>query len=92
MARHRHLLPPYALNYAQVVASKIRDTRNAKKLTQFRLAALAGIHQMTLKRIEECESIPDIAELKIIADALHVSVVQLTDDTHLALVDEPGDT
>lgn len=83
MSRHRHLLPEYALVYARTVAGRIVEHRTARKMAQFRLAVIAGIHQTTLDRIENVETIPNIAELKIIADALHISVANLVDDTAL---------
>ena len=78
-ARREHY-PPESLEYSVRLARRITEIRESKKLTSFQLSARACLHSMTFKRIEALESLPDIAQLYLIATALQTPLPDLLRD------------
>lgn len=57
---------------------KLRELRKAKKLTQYAFAEKVGIDQKTLRAYEYGKHLPNIYTAIDLADALNVSLDELT--------------
>lgn len=60
------------------IGSKIRQIRTTKDITQEELAKLTGLSQKTISNIEIDKSMPSTRSLTKIADALGVSMKEIT--------------
>ena len=60
------------------MGSRIREARKAANMTQAELAAKIGINRATLSKYESGIIEPSVAQLRLIADALNVTVGYLT--------------
>ena len=58
--------------------ARIAKIRNQRELSRRVVAELAGIHENTLKKIENGAGNPTLSVLLAIADALHVKIHDLT--------------
>jgi transcriptional regulator with XRE-family HTH domain len=77
---------------AMALSDKIKEARQAKHLSQEKLAQKAGIGRSALAQYEAGRTNPSIETLKGIARALDMSWVRLIDaDAAAALVEKPGD-
>jgi len=65
---------------AKLAARRIRELRDEQKLTQERLAYLAGLNKGQLSKIERALIEPGIGTLEKIANALGVILAELTVD------------
>lgn len=61
-----------------LICEKIKKLRREKKMTQEEVAGIS-IDVRTLRRIENCETIPNILTLLFIINALSVSIVEFFD-------------
>lgn len=59
---------------------KVKEARILKNLSQAELAAITGISERSLYTYEQLNTIPRKSNLKILADALNVSVSYLIDE------------
>jgi transcriptional regulator with XRE-family HTH domain len=58
---------------------RLRDSREQKGLTWYRLAKLSGIPKQTLARLEQPTSNPTLDTLRRLAKALDVTVAELVE-------------
>ena len=58
---------------------KIAEIRKSKGLSQERLAALSGVHRVTIARLETGKTVPKLPTLKRLAVALGVTLDELTE-------------
>lgn len=78
MSRSFHVqYPDEALDFKLMVAQNITRLRKEKNISQFSLAARAGLHQTSLSRIEAGESSPTLEVVYMISAALHITPLQL---------------
>lgn len=68
------------------VGHKIKAAREAKKLTQEKLAEAAGISTVYLSEIENKKTIPSFSTLYALCRALNISLDSLVTDTEPDLV------
>lgn len=66
---------------------KLKNARKTMNLSQGELAAITGISERSLYTYEQLGTLPRKSNIKKIAEALHVSVSYLTDDT----IENPGE-
>ena len=59
--------------------ARLAEVRQAHGMTQEQLAAVSGVHRVTIARIETGASSPNVDTLKQLADALGVLVDDLID-------------
>ena len=62
------------------IGEKIRQLRLERQLSQSQLGAIACIPQTTISDWEKSKSIPNVEEVKKIANALDVSLIDLLND------------
>lgn len=62
---------------------KVKEARILKNLSQAELAAITGISERSLYTYEQLNTIPRKNNLKILADALNVSISYLIDEEEL---------
>lgn len=72
-------IPPPA---AQTFGHRVRLAREPRKLSQRQLAKEAGITNKYLSRVEQRKADPSLSVAMRIAQALDVSLNELTDHTH----------
>lgn len=65
----------------KTIARNIRNIRTLRDFTQDQLAIRCNMSNSTISRFENCESIPNAVQLKLIASALGVNVGELYDET-----------
>ncbi|MFD9444930.1 helix-turn-helix domain-containing protein [Streptomyces sp. NPDC060001] len=70
-------LPAWVPARRQAIGDHIRTERTRQKLTQERLAELAGLDRKTVNRIEQATHATSIDYLLLIADALNVPLADL---------------
>ena len=61
------------------VRIKIAEIRKAQGISQERLAALSGVHRVTIARLETGKTVPKLPTLKRLAVALGVTLDELTE-------------
>ncbi len=69
--------PAWVLTRRRQIGDRIRATRTGRKLSQEKLAELAGLDRKTVNRIEQGTHSTLIDHLLLIADALHVPLRDL---------------
>ena len=69
--------PDWVLSHRQRIGLAIREARRGRKLSQERLAELAGMDRQAINRIENGHQAALIDTLIRIADALNVSLADL---------------
>lgn len=69
-----------------IIADKIYELRQSKKLTQKELADMLNVTDKTVSRWETRKSLPDVEMMKRIADVFEISISELYDN-----VDSPID-
>lgn len=69
------------VKYCKTIGERIRYVRQWRELTQAELARRAGIHWVTMSRIEHDVHVPTVDVLFRLADALDVSVDDLRPDS-----------
>ncbi len=65
---------------AKIFGDKVRSLRGDRKLTQVRLAELAGVSEEWIRRIERGEASPSFETVEALALALQARPVELFDD------------
>ncbi len=65
---------------AQYISNKIKKLRQAADMTQSKLAEHSGITASAISQIEAGNRIPSLIVSRKIAEALHISVQELTGD------------
>lgn len=70
---------PYMLQKGVNGTARLAEVRQAHGMTQEQLAAVSGVHRVTIARIETGASSPNVDTLKQLADALGVLVDDLID-------------
>ncbi len=69
--------PAWVLTRRHQIGDRIRTARTGRKLSQEKLAELAGLDRKTVNRIEQGTHSTLIDHLLLIADALHVPLRDL---------------
>ena len=72
-------LPPWVLDRRRAIGNNIRAARSGKRLSQEKLAELAGLDRKTVNRIEQGTHGTLIDHLVLIAHALDVPLRDLVD-------------
>lgn len=72
-------LPDWVLTRRRAIGDNIRAAREAKRLSQERLAELVGVDRKTVNRIEQGSHATDIDRLILIAHALGVPLSRLVE-------------
>lgn len=70
-------LPPWVITRRQAIGDNIRAARTAQRLSQEKLAELAGLDRKTVNRVEQATYATSIDHLLLIADALGVPLADL---------------
>lgn len=80
------------INKAKFIAKKIKTLRSASKMSQYQLAEISGITASAISQIESGNRIPSLIVGRKIANALHISISELTGDNALPSqqIDEPA--
>jgi transcriptional regulator with XRE-family HTH domain len=73
------------MGICDVVAENIRRIRQRKRLTQARLARLAGVDRTYINNIERTKANPTIDVVEKIAGALNVSIIDLLSESNVAI-------
>lgn len=60
-----------------LIASNLKEIREAKGLSQEKLADMAGVHRTYISMIERCQKNVTVSCLDKIASALHVEIIDL---------------
>lgn len=66
----------------------LRDIRERRNLTQVQLAEMAGVSQSTLSRLEKLDDSATLQNMRAVASALGVEVIDLFRDDLTALDDQ----
>lgn len=61
---------------------KLKEVRNLKGLTQFKLSELTGVSKSEISRIERGESSPTMDQMEYFATALDVKINDLFESKH----------
>lgn len=61
---------------------KLKEVRNLKDLTQFKLSELTGVSKSEISRIERGESSPTMDQMEYFATALDVKINDLFESKH----------
>ena len=60
-----------------LIANNLKEIREAKGLSQEKLAALAGVHRTYISMIERCQKNVTVSCLDKIASALNIDIIDL---------------
>ena len=60
-----------------LIANNLKEIREAKGLSQEKLAAIAGVHRTYISMIERCQKNVTVSCLDKIASALNVDIIDL---------------
>ncbi|MBQ0974579.1 helix-turn-helix transcriptional regulator [Streptomyces sp. RK31] len=69
--------PDWLLARRRAIGGRIRTARTGRKLSQEKLAELAGLDRKTVNRIEQATHATSVDHLLLIADALRVPLRDL---------------